>query len=859
MPHLSTKDGVLTGGVYGFATMALEVLRRLHPDYIAVAWDKPKTSTQKRLKLYPEYKAGRKPAPPDFYAQIPLLHQLLDAFGWPLYELDGYEADDIMGALAKQASAQGLETIIITSDLDMLQIVGDHVQVYALKTGLTNIELYSPKSFEAKYGLKVNQFLDLKAIKGDSSDNIPGVPGIGEKGAVTLLQSYKTLDQVYANIDLMKDSLKQKLINGKESAYLSKQLARIWTDAPVKLDLAEVDGSKIKPNQVIALLQQFEFRSLMRNLPPVMQSAISQYQVDNHEPPTKLKPVFIDSPQALSEVKLNEPTVFIHSYCSKAHGRDPQVLSISDSTDKVYCLNQAVLTQPSSKTSLTRLFKDTALVGYDLKSTLKVLLELGVALPPVQHDIQIGAFLLNPLNRAKTLTELAETALNYEGSNFEDLSPDQLLTAEPDIIAIIKAIFAGQSQELIKTGKLADLAKNIEWQIIPVLARMEYMGIKLDTKYLEEFSVEIDDIISDLRQQIYGYADQEFNIDSPAQLADVLFNQLKLPTTGIKKGKTEYSTAAQELDKLRQEHPIIDLISQYREVAKLKNTYIDTLPHLVDENSRLHTTFNLTIAQTGRLSSTDPNLQNIPTRTELGRRIRRAFIAEPSKKLVSVDYSQFELRLAAVLANDTELIDMFNKGTDIHAATAAQVYNRDLADVTQQMRRAAKVINFGILYGMSPHGLSVATGMTQKQAVDFIDRYKVLRAPIFKYIETIREAARKNGYAETMFGRRRPFPDINSANFIVRQAAERAAINLPIQGTEADLMKMAMIKIDQLLGKNYPDAHMLLQIHDSVLIECSEADAKAVAETVKSAMETVYKLPVNLDVETSIGDDWGEL
>jgi DNA polymerase-1 len=395
--------------------------------------------------------------------------------------------------------------------------------------------------------------------------------------------------------------------------------------------------------------------------------------------------------------------------------------------------------------------------------------------------------------------------------------------------------------------------------VIPVLARMEYAGIQLDTDYLGKFAAEIDDLVSDYEQQIYGLADQEFNIGSPSQLAEILFDKLDLPKQGIKKGKTGYSTAASELDKLRGQHPIIDLITQYREVTKLKNTYVDTLPTQVDGNSRLHTTFSMTIAQSGRLSSNDPNLQNIPTRTDLGRRVRTAFVAGKGNKLVSADYSQFELRLAAVLAEDKELIDMFNRDIDVHTATAAEVYGRELEDVTKQMRRQAKVVNFGILYGMSPHGLATAANMTFDQAKHFIDRYKELRKPLFDYTDKIREFARKEGYVETLFGRRRPMPDIHSSNFMVRQAAERAAINMPIQGTEADLMKLAMTEVDRLLAEQHNDCRQLLQIHDSILVECPAPVADRIAGLLKDTMENIYDLPVKLTVDTTIGDNWGEL
>ncbi len=861
MPNLTTKDGKSTGGVFGFASMALEVIRRLKPDYVAVAWDKPKTNIRKRLELYPEYKAGRKPAPADFKEQIPILQELLQAFGWPFYELDDYEADDIMGTLAVQASKQNIETLLITSDLDMLQLVNDKVHVYALKTGLSNIELYSPKSFEAKYDIGVDQFLDLKALKGDSSDNIPGVPGIGEKGGIELLKQYKTLDGVYDNLSLLKESTRKKLEAGKDLAYLSKELARIWTDAPLKLDLKEVDGSKVQPEKVLSLLQKLEFRSLAKRLPEIMQVAI-----DNHHTASgtsSLKPgqnIIIDTPAKLASVTIpDSKQLYIHSRSAGKHGRDPQVLILSTDGKTVYTFD---LTKVDVKPIADALTGANAapLVGYDVKYTLKLLLELGCRpLPLVGHDVLIGAFLLNSLRREQTLTDLAESDLGYEGSPFEDLDTEEVMTRAAEIIAVIKALHEQQAADIKKIPKLDTLASEVEWPVIPVLAEMEHTGIELDTKYLKKFADEINDLISDYEQQIYGYADREFNISSPGQLAEILFEKLELPTTGVKRGKTGYSTAANELDKLRGKHPIIDLITQYREVAKLKNTYVDTLPKLVDEHSRLHTTFNLTIAQTGRLSSTDPNLQNIPTRTDLGRRTRTAFVAGKGQKLVSADYSQFELRLAAVLAKDTELIDMFNRGADIHTATAAMVYEREPEDVTKQMRRAAKVINFGIMYGMSPHGLSVATGMTREQAVTFIERYKSVRQPLFDYMDRVKEQAKKDGYVATLLGRRRPMPDIHASNFIVRQAAERAAINMPIQGTEADLMKLAMTRVDQLLRDQHNDCNMLLQIHDSILVECPEAVAERIGDLLQETMQNVYDLPVRLDVDVSIGDNWGEL
>lgn len=858
MPNLSTKDGTPTGGVFGFATMALEVIRRLKPDYVCVAWDKPKTNIRKRLELYPEYKAGRKPAPPDFYEQIPVLHELLDAFGWPLYELDDYEADDIMGALATQAAKQNIETMLVTSDLDMLQLVDPHIHVYALKKGLSNIELFNPASFEAKYSIRPDQFLDLKALKGDSSDNIPGVPGIGEKGAIELLKAHETLDGVYDNLVLIKDNLRKKLEAGKDLAYLSKQLASIWIDAPIKLDLDAVDGTKVNAKQVLELLQRLEFRSLARQLPEVMQVAISDHHANSGTAPP-LGSIgtndLISDNETLKNMKLTDgETIYVYSRSAGKHGRDPQVLILSTNGKTVYSID---LTKVDKLQLLEKLQVVKRLIGYDVKNTLKVLLGLGCELPVVEHDVLIGAFLLNSLRREQSLTELAEVDLGYEGSSFEDLSSEDVMARAPELIAVIKALHGQQLSALAKLKKMHTLADTVEWPVIPVLARMEYIGIKLDVNYLGIMAEQLADAISDLEQQIYGYADKEFNISSPTQLADVLFNTLALPTKGVKKGKTGYSTAATELAKLRESHPIIDFISQYREVTKLKSTYVDTLPKQVDENSRVHTTYALTVAQTGRLSSNDPNLQNIPVRTELGKQIRTAFVAGEGNMLVSADYSQQELRLAAYLSGDKELIEMFNNDVDVHVATAAEIYGREPEDVTKNMRRDAKVVNFGVMYGLSTHGLVEATGMSYEQAQHFIKRYFEVRPYLAGYIETVKQQARDKGYVETIMGRRRPTPDVHSSNFAVRESAMRAAINVPFQGSAADIMKLAMVKLQAKFAGS--QVKMLLQIHDSVIVECPEADAESVALLLKDTMENAYKLPVKQTVDTSFGRNWGEL
>jgi DNA polymerase-1 len=854
MPNLSTGDGVPTGGVFGFATMALELIKKLRPDYVCVAWDKPKTNIRRRVAMYPEYKAGRKPAPPDFYTQIPILHDLLDAFGWPLYELDDYEADDIMGSLAVLAEKEGLETLLITSDLDMLQLINHRVKVYALKRGFSNIEEYHPESFEEKYGLKPEQFLDLKSLKGDSSDNIPGVPGVGEKTAIKLLQDYKDLDGVYKHLDQVKpDGLRDKLEAGKDSAYLSKEIAAIWCDAPLKLDLKAMDGTKIDAKALRTLLERLEFRSLLRNLPDNMQGEIPKTETVGGIKLEVGKNTIIDKNKDLP--KLGDSKFFyIYSRAAGKHGAQPEVLIMSINGRDTYTLDLRKLDHKL----IAGHFKGLRpLVGYDLKSTLKILRVIGVKdLPVVGHDALVAAYLINPLLRAQSLTELARSQLLYEGLSLDELDTDELIARAPEVIAVIRELQHGQTKALEQAPKLHELAKNVEWPLIPVLADIELAGIKLDCPYLEKFSDEIEGTISDLEQQIYGYADHEFNIGSPGQLADVLFVKLNLPRAGIKKGKTGLSTAASELDKLRGSHPIIDLISQYREVTKLKNTYIDILPKLVDKHSRLHTTYNITIAPTGRLSSVDPNLQAIPVRTDLGRRIRTAFVAEKGNQLVSVDYSQQELRIAAVLSGDEGMIEAFNKDEDIHVQTAALVYGIKPEEVTKEQRYAAKAFNFGIIYGQGPHGLSATSGLEYGQAREFIAKYFEVRPKLKVFLDSLREQAKEQGYVETIMGRRRPTPDVNSSNFVVREAGLRAAINMPMQGSAADIMKLAMVKIAEQLPK---EAKILLQVHDSLIVEVPKEKAEAVGEIMKQTMETVIKLPVKLRADISIGKNWGEL
>lgn len=827
MPNLSTKDGTPTGGVYGFAVLALEIVKRLQPEYVCVAWDS-KTNIRSRLALYPQYKAGRKTPPPDFYEQIPLLYELLESLGWPLYEADDHEADDLMGAFAKQAGQKGIESYLVTSDLDVLQLVNNHTHIYTLKKGLTNIELFSEESFREKYGVDAHQWVDVKALKGDSSDNIPGVAGIGEKTALELIAQYKTLDGVYENIDLLKPAVKAKLEKDKDMAYLSQKLVTLMVDAPIKIDLEKAKLHAGLTPEFAAMLRKLEFRTLLRQV----EAQLSRAEIAEAE-------ATIDKLPSAEQVDY-DPGLYSDDLPRMiALNSELTTLWVSKASDTYSAIALESLTAEDSQT-----LAKGPVIGHDLKTVLRTLLEHGIDWSgTIAHDTRIGGFLLNSLERSRELSDLLGQNIDTDDGGV--------------VTAAIWKLYQDQILEFEQLPTLTKLAQEIEFPSIQLLAKIENRGILLDSQYLATMSKNFEQKIGILERNIYAHAGKEFNIGSPSQLAAVLFSDLQLPTAGVKKGKTGYSTGANELAKLRGLHPIVDLITQYREYTKLKSTYIDSLPKLVDSEGKLHTTFALDVAATGRLSSHDPNLQNIPTRTELGQAIRTAFVPAKGQVFISADYSQFELRLAAVMSGDQELIDDFNNDQDIHTKTAAEVYGVPLDQVDKNMRRHAKVVNFGILYGMSPHGLSVATGMNLSEAKMFIDRYFELRKPVREYIDKTIADALKDGYVETMFGRRRPTPDLKSSNFVVRESAKRVAANMPIQGTEADLMKIAMLEVERKLDGL---GQQLLQVHDSILVQTPEANAEQVAKILKETMEQVAPtLPVKLKVDVSTGKNWGEL
>jgi DNA polymerase-1 len=811
MGALSLSDGTATGGVYGFAAISMEIIRDLEPDVVVVAWDSP-TSAEARREIYDGYKRGRTKPGEDFYAQIPLLKELVRALGWEFVEIDRYEADDIIGTLVKQADEAKEEwvTFIVSSDLDMLQVVDDNTRMYRLLKGFSDIEEIDVAAVEEKYGIRQAQFLDLKALKGDASDRIPGVPGVGEKTAVKLLNQYGTLEGVYKHIDEIKGAVGKKLIAGRESAFMSYELGKIKTDAPVKL--SEMRELVIEPERIIDELKKLEFNSLVRKY---------QKELDTFSAQEKQSQDFQFGSTAKSA-----------SLPSSLRGRSAPLINTrtrrcrsSDGKVGDFALNAPKF--------------ENLVIACDVKGLMhqdEGMVEriLGGA---EYWDLRQAEFLLNPLVREK-----------LEEGDFPDQEAKVAKARE-------------QFERFQKEPKVYKIFMEFDQPMIPVLYKMERAGMKLDRKYFERLDDKFYAEVEEISEEIYGLAGEHFNLNSPMQLSDILFNKLMLSTKGIKKNKSGYSTGAKELAKLAamdEPHPIIEKIFRYREVEKLLTTYVLPLPKLADKNDYVHTTFTQDVTATGRLSSVNPNLQNIPVRTEEGKKIRQGFVAPEGKKIISADYSQFELRLAAVLAEDEGLVADFNSGVDIHTKTASEAFGVPFDEVTKNQRRAAKVINFGVLYGMSAKGLADASGMNVTEAAEFIKRYFEIRKPIRLYLDKVLAQARGDGYVETYYGRRRPTPDVKSANYLIRTAAERAAQNMPIQGTEADLMKRAMIRADKELSE-IEGVKMIMQVHDSIMVECYEADVEKVSEMLKEVMEGVApELKIKLAVEVKVGENWGE-
>jgi len=890
IPHLTTKDGTPTNAVYGFTMMMLLALRELQPDYAVVAWDAPGKTF--RHDQFSQYKATRKKAPDELYAQMPLTKELVSAFNIPLIEVPGFEADDIIGTLTKTFQ-DNLEVVVVTGDMDELQLVSKNVAVYTMRKGFTDTFVYDEKAVQNKYGVTPEEFIVYKALKGDTSDNIPGVMGIGDKGATELVSEYKTLDNIYENIELIKPTLANKLKAGKENAYLSLDLSTIKRDVKFDFELSDSALHDYDKKKVFDLFHKLEFKSLLAKLPSQSLTQDKSLDSDDHESTEAaefnrqhLKTAKYHLITKLSELKqlatkLKAQKVFAYdTETDSVDSIDANLVGASFSFKQGEAYYVPVAHHQKTEIGIDQYYQiigpiledhSIGKVGHNIKYDYVVTHGYKqISLRPIVFDTMVAAFLINPIGRAQSLSQLAynelgismieiEELIGSKGKNQKTFDKIDIATAcqyAGEDADITWRLYKKLQKQLETIGQLASLAKQMEWPLIDVLGDMEYQGVELDSKFLNKLSIQYHAEIEKLRSSIWSLAGEEFNISSPAQLQVVLFEKLKIDSQGLKKTKTGISTAASELEKLRGKHKIVDMMFEYRELTKLTSTYVDALPKLVKPNSRIHTSYNQTIAQTGRLSSTNPNLQNIPTRTKTGREIRKAFVASKGKVLVSADYSQIELRLAAALANDKPMIKAFVEGADIHTLTSAEMFGIKPEQVTPEQRYAAKAINFGVLYGMNTHGLSVATGFDYAQSKDFIDRYFELRKGVAQYIASIKKMAHDEGYTETIFGRRRPCPDVSSSNFLVRSAAERAAVNMPLQGTAADMMKLAMISIHKKLPA---DAKLILQIHDELIVECKLELAEAVAQLVSAEMIAVHAFAVPIEVGIKTGTSWGDL
>lgn len=877
---LITSKGELVNAVYGFASLLLKVMKELKPDYVAVAFDLKGPTF--RHKQYKEYKATRVKAPQELYDQIERVHEVVEAFNIPIYELEGYEADDVIGTVTKKVDGD-IEKTIVTGDMDTLQLVDTHTKVYTLKKSINDTILYDPAAVKERYGLTPDQMIDYKALRGDPSDNIPGVKGIGEKTAVELLEQFKTLDDLYAAIkkntpkaQKLKERTRELLTEHERDALMSRELATIVRDAPVKFSLDDTSVQQYNRAQVMKLFQELEFKSLLGRLPEDGNGEERRTEARSTHGKTFDYELINDESSFKSFLAAAEkaPLLCIDTETTSLDERSAQLLGISVAWQEgtAYYLN--VRDHKEWLKELKGLFENTSIpkYGHNLKYDWQILKRHGIDLQPLTFDSMIAAYLLSAGRRAYGLKELALTELGYEMQPIEDLigpkGKDQLTM---DKVPVEKVSWyaaedadwtlrlASKFDTELEKENIKGLFEKIEMPLVPVLGRMELAGIKVDVAFLKKMEKSLKQTLAGVEKKIYKHAGSEFNIGSPIQLKKVLFDNLEISTQGLSRTKTGVSTAAGELEKLEKVHPIIPLIMEWREISKLLSTYVTALPKQVhDQTGRVHTTYSQTIAATGRLSSIDPNLQNIPIRTELGREIRKAFIADKGNVLISADYSQIELRVIASLANDQRMIESFKAGEDIHKRTAADIHNVSLDEVTPEMRYAAKEINFGIIYGMGVYGLASRTGIDREAARDFIQRYYDTHEAIADWLEETRRMAYEQGYVETLFGRRRQLPDIHSHNRQIRAAAERVAVNMPIQGTAADLIKMAMIKIDAELPKKFPNAKMLLQVHDELVFEVPEKEAPAVSQYIKDAMENVYQLRVPVEVHIGTGSNWGE-
>lgn len=881
IPSLTTTKGELVNGVYGFCLILLNVLKEIKPTHIVVALDVGGETV--RHKQFKEYKAHRVKAPEELHNQVPRIKEVLEAFNIPVFLKQGYEADDIIGTLARQAGKyQNLETIIVTGDLDTLQLVSPKTKVFTMRKGLTDTVIYDENNVLARYGFGPKEVVDFKALAGDLSDNIPGVKGIGEKTATELIKKYKSIEQIYQALGEGRIGLlsryQELLLSQKDEAFLSKKLATILVDLDTSLDLDKAELKDYERDKVIKLLQELGFKSLLAKLPlskTEMTSQGSLFSKNNQSKKKKHGNYHLVNDQKEFEgliSKIKKSKLFVFDVETTTLGGRLIGISFAFVEKEAYYL---LLLNNKSNYYLRKLKpifekNNYKKIGHNLKYDCLILSQAGIKVEGLEFDTMLAAYILNPGKRNYDLDSLSFIELGMEKTSILELigkgKEQKTLDKVPvKVVADYSCEDADMTWRLYNLfrprlkNKLKKVFDLIEMPLIKVLASMEKTGIKIDPQFLKTMSKKITAEINALTRSIYKISGTKFNINSTQQLRQVLFEKLGIETMDVRKTKTGFSTAASELEKIRERHKIIDLISKYREVVKLKNTYLEALPKLIAKDNRIHTSFNQTITTTGRLSSSNPNLQNIPIRTDLGNKIRQAFAAEEGCKLAAFDYSQIELRVVAHLAQDKKMISSFQKGEDIHVATASWLFNKPLNKISDFERREAKTVNFGVLYGMSSYGLSQGMKVGRSEAVDFIDNYFATFEGIKKYLDETKNKARELGYVETIFGRRRYLPEINSNVYEIAQAAERMAINMPVQGTAADIIKMAMIKIQKEILDKEEEVKLLLQVHDELVFEIKQDKISKIVPKIKKIMEEVYKMSVPIKVDVSAGDNWGSL
>lgn len=855
LPNLSNNDGVMTNGVYGFLTMYRNAFDKYKPDYVLVAFDR--SSKTFRNDEYKDYKANRDKTPNELSYQFGILKDVLDSMGVKYTDLDGFEADDIVGTYARMAKEAGDRAVLITGDRDYLQIVDDDILVYLTKKGVSDTVEYTVDKIKEEYGITPKQLIDVKGLMGDKSDNIPGVDGIGEKRALDFIRKYGSIENLYDNLDdISGKKTKENLENNEAVAYMSKKIGTIVTHAPVEF---EYDDLALGEPDIAGLREKFSKLNFNKFLEELdgggPETASKEFKFKTSK---DLKDL-IDSSKKTKEIffkSVNDGENYIHSEIYK--------LAIKSKDTDVYII------EPEKIKDLKEVFEDKSInkVSFDIKEEMVLLDKLGIDLIGPYDDIMLMHYLIDPSRSSYDLKLLSQSYLTYELDSDEtligkgakikkyaDVNQDDLsllLAAKVNAIEDAKdKVFKNLAEY-----EMVDLYENIEKKLAKVLASMEIIGFGTDRKILEEIKSQLDGQIEELTQDIYDLAGSEFNINSTKQLGEVLFKDLELPV--IKKTKTGFSTDASVLDKLRDKHPIIEKIERYRETYKLRTTYIEGLENAIDEDGRIRSTFRQNIASTGRLSSQEPNLQNLPIKTDEGRAIRKAFKAGEGKVLIDADYSQIELRILASLSDDKNMQDAFNHGIDIHTQTASEVFHTPLDEVTKLQRSEAKAVNFGIIYGISDYGLSQNLNIPRARAKDYIDKYKKSYPQIKEYMDNVVKLAKDQGYIETLFKRRRYVPEISSRNFNVRSFGERIALNTPIQGTAADIIKIAMIKTYEKLKEEGLDAKIILQIHDEIIIESSEEDKEKAHDILKECMENAADLKVDLLVDIGFGESMYE-